>query len=121
MSPTAEILSNAAQTIVVTDDIGRQLTIRLLTALDTLRLFKAAGPVLSQNQSWLSVASLAISVTSIDGLPIPAPANEAQIEAIVGRLADVGLAAIAAALDTQNSPSISALSDSAGNLPGTPT
>ena len=46
----------------VTDSDGRRLTLRRLTALDRLRLFKAAGPVLAQNQPWLGMALLACSV-----------------------------------------------------------
>ena len=68
---------------------------RSLTALDTLRLFKAAGPVLAQNEPWLSMAGLAFSVLEIDGVPVPPPATEAQIESLIDRLGDEGLAAIA--------------------------
>lgn len=66
-----------------------------MTALDTLRLFKAAGPVLAQNEPWLSMAGLAFSVLEIDGLPIPTPATEASIENVIERLGDAGLAAVA--------------------------
>lgn len=86
----------AVQTVV--DDEGRTIVLRRLTALDKLRLFKAAGPVLSQNQHWLGMATLAVSVDSIDDLPIPAPTTEAQIESLVSRLGDAGIAAVAQAL-----------------------
>ena len=73
------------------DRSGREISVRPPTALDTLRLFKAAGPILSQNESWLSIASLAACVVAIDSVPVPAPTSEAQIEAIVARLGDDGL------------------------------
>ena len=93
------ILSVATRTVVVVDKKGRRLIVRRPTALDTLRLFKAAGPVLSQNESWLAMASLASTVTEIDGVPVPLPTNESQIEALVDRLGDDGLEAIAASVD----------------------
>ncbi len=113
MTPTAIHLAttNAAET--VQDSQGRSLTIRRLTALDKLRLFKAAGPVLAQNPLWLGMATLACAVTDLDGVPVPPPVNEAQIEALVSKLGDPGIAAIAAALaPPAETPS---LADHAGN------
>jgi hypothetical protein len=93
------------------------MTLRRLTALDTLRLFKAAGPVLAQNEPWLSMAGLAFSVLEIDGLPVPSPATETQIESLIDRLGDEGLAAIAETVaDQQDAADVKS---NAGNLPGT--
>jgi hypothetical protein len=72
-----------------------------MTSLDKLRLFKAAGPVLAQNQPWLGMAMLACSVAEIDNVPVPAPINEQQIESMVTRLGDLGIAAVAEALNGQ--------------------
>jgi hypothetical protein len=103
-SPSARLVAAAQAAPTVTDAQGRVLVLRRLTALDKLRLFKAAGPVLAQNQSWLGMAVLAASVTAIDDVPVPQPATEGQIEALVGRLGDSGIAAAAAALaETQSS------------------
>ena len=99
MTPSETIIAAAATAPVVTDAEGRRITLRRLSALDKLRLFKAAGPVLAQNQPWLGMAVLACSVTAIDEVPVPAPATEQQIEAMVARLGDAGINAIAAALD----------------------
>ncbi len=98
----------------VTDALGRKLQLRKLTALDKLRLFKAAGPVLAQNQSWLGMAVLATSVAAIDDVPVPAPGNEAQIEALVGRLGDAGIAAVGVAL-AENEPRPAEVAATAGN------
>jgi len=84
--------------MVISDDSGRRLELRRLTALDKLRLFKAAGPHLAHNQPWLGMAVLACSVAAIDDVPVPMPATEALIEALVARLGDDGIAAVAAAL-----------------------
>lgn len=113
-TPSARIVASAAATVSVTDAEGRSLTLRRLTALDKLRLFKAVGPVLAHNQPYLGMAMLASSVTAIDGVPIPAPANEVQIEALVSRLGDAGIAAAAAALQPEAEPA-APRGDVAGN------
>lgn len=95
MTPSQTIVRESARTLTTADTKGRRLLLRHLTALDTLRLFKVAGPVLAQNEPWLAIAGLAFSVLEIDGVPVPAPTTEAQIEGLVDRLGDDGLAAIA--------------------------
>jgi hypothetical protein len=119
MTPTKAIIREAAKTLTAVDAIGRQLTLRCLTALDTLRLFKAAGPVLAQNEPWLSMAGLAVSVLEIDGVPVPPPATEPQIESLIERLGDAGLAAIADTIK-DDQPATNTKSH-VGNLPGTPS
>jgi hypothetical protein len=96
-SPTSQIISAALAPLVVRDTDGRELVLGRLTALDRLRLFKAIGPTLSQNNLYLGMAALAASVKAIDTVPVPMPATEGQVEALVARLGDVGIAAVAAA------------------------
>jgi len=83
----------------VLDSGGRVLTLRRLTALDRLRLYKAIGAVLAENAPYLGMALLAISVMAIDGVPIPLPGSEGQLEGILQRLGDAGIEAVAAALE----------------------
>jgi hypothetical protein len=115
MTPSTSIMaaSNATETIL--DTAGRQLIIRRLTVLDRLRLFKAAGPVLAQNQPWLGMALIASSVVAIDEVPVPPPSNEAQIEAMIARLGDGGVAAIATALQRDVDPNAAEMVEAAGN------
>lgn len=119
MTPSRNITQDAAKTFTATDRGGHRLLLRRLTALDTLRLFKAAGPGLAQNEAWLSMAGLVFSVLEIDGVPVPPPATEAQIESLVDRLGDEGLATVAHTIreDSENSGG----GDHLGNLPGTPS
>jgi hypothetical protein len=117
MTPSQVVVREAVKTISVSDRKGRRLMLRRLTALDTLRLVKAAGPVLAQNEPWLSMAGLAFSVLEIDGVPVPPPATEPQIESLIDRLGDEGLAAIADTVKDQiETPN---LRSDVGNLPGT--
>ena len=99
MTPTAAVVDLAAASRTIVDAAERRIELRQMTALDKLRLFKAAGTSLSQNEMWLGMALLACSVTAIDGVPVPQPVNEMQIEALIGRLGDVGLAAVGEALE----------------------
>jgi hypothetical protein len=115
MTPTTSIMTAAATMETVTDDDGRRLTIRRMTALDRLRLFKAAGPTLAQNQPWLGMALIASSVNAIDDVPVPTPANEAQVEAMVARLGDSGISAVAQALQQTAELTTAELLDNAGN------
>lgn len=119
MTPSDAIMRQAHAPIHVSDGAGRQLVLHKLTALDTLRLLKAAGPVLAQNEAWLAMAGLVFSVTEIDGVPVPAPITEAQIEALVERLGDAGLDAVAQALGSSESDTSSR--DAVGNSQGTPS
>jgi hypothetical protein len=118
MTPTLAILALSARTVAVTDKRGRRFVIRRPTAIDTLRLFKAAGPVLSLNEPWLAMAGLAATVIEIDGIPVPAPFNEAQIEALIERLGDDGLAAIVDSVEDVSDDT--AAESHVGNLLGTP-
>lgn len=81
-----------------TDTRGRALTVKTPTALDRLRVFKAVGPTLAENPRYVGYATLAMAVTAMDGVPIPPPVNEAQVEALVERLGDEGLLAVGDAL-----------------------
>jgi hypothetical protein len=119
MTPSQTIVHESARAFVTVDTNGRRLSLRRLTALDTLRLFKAAGPVLAQNEPWLSMAGLAFSVLEIDSIPVPTPVTEAQIEGLIDRLGDEGLAAIANVIKDQQS--VVELRSDVGNSPGIPS
>ena len=119
MTPSRMIIANAQKISHVKDTLGRTLTIRQIQALDRLRLLKAAGAELSQNDAWLNVAALAISVIEIDGTPRAAPVNERQIEMAVSELGDAGLEAVAKALNDQKNESFLFEGTPEGNSEGT--
>jgi hypothetical protein len=97
-TPSATIVNAAQEALTATDVQGRRLTLRRLDALGKLKLFKALGPALAQNEPYLGMALLAASVAKIDDVPCPSLVSEALIESMVQRLGDVGLAAVAQAL-----------------------
>lgn len=99
--PSSRIVAQASLATCVTDRDGRVLTLRRMGALDRLRLFKAIGPVLAQNPPYLGMAMLASSVVAIDDVPVPSPCSETQVEALIARLGDVGIGAVAEGLQTE--------------------
>ena len=113
------IVAASAVTIEKHDVNGRALKIKRLNALDRLRLLKAAGPDLSQNDGWLNMAALAVSVQEIDGVPKAVPATERQIEAMVAELGDSGLKAVIEALEHETNDSLLFDGPPEGNSAGT--
>jgi hypothetical protein len=61
------------------------------------------------------MAFIASSVSAIDEVPVPPPVNELQIEVMIDRLGDEGVAAIAQALQQSPEPSAAELMENAGN------
>lgn len=110
--PSERLLEAAQHEETVRDAQGRRIVLRRLGALDKLRLFEAAGPVLSGNDRWLGMAVLACSVTAIDDVPWPMPANKQGVEAMVQRLGDDGITAVSQALAPADAD---ADADAAGN------
>ena len=106
MEPSKQIVSAADETSTVRDSLGRDLSVRAPNALDRLRLFKALGPSLSENLSYVGMALLAYVVSAVDGVPVPLPGSEANIEALIQRLGDAGLSAVANWLEQSDGASV---------------
>ena len=102
MTPTQFYVAAAHDIRDITDATGRVLTIRRPTTLDRLRLFKAVGGALTANERYLGLAMLAFSVIAVDGVPVPQPVNEHQIEAAVERLGNEAIEAIAGSLEPED-------------------
>jgi hypothetical protein len=119
-SPSDDITSSFNQPIEIRDGLGRKLTIRRINALDRLRLLKAAGPDLSQNDSWLNMAVLTLSLIAVNEIPRMMPTSERQIEAAILELGDPGLEAIADALNADEQADSLFEGPPEGNLSGTP-
>jgi hypothetical protein len=119
ITPTELILADTCKTIQIRDCLGRNLTVRRINAIDRLRLLKTAGPDLSQNDAWLNMAALTLSLMEIDGVPRPTPTNERQIETLVMELGDDGLRAIAEALNENDKAELLVAGAPEGNVAGT--
>jgi hypothetical protein len=67
------------------------------------------------------MAILASSVTAIDDVPVPLPSTETQIEALVSRLGDSGIEAIAETIEPLREVDETEQVTNAGNSFGTPS
>jgi hypothetical protein len=117
-TPSQLLIVAAAQLGTTSDKFGRRLTVRRLSALDRLRLFKAVGSELAQNAPYFGLAALAASVIDIDGVPVPPPMTEAQLESLVQRLGDEGIEAVALLFEA--SDQVTPSETEMGNWVGTP-
>ena len=91
-TPSQAVVKAAQAATTLTDATGRTLTVRNLTALDRLRMLQVIG---AENQMYMGYASLAFHVTAVDGVDEPRPGNLLGVEALVQRLGDEGLNAVA--------------------------
>ncbi|QEL18715.1 hypothetical protein [Limnoglobus roseus] len=112
-TPSQSIVKAASQLAHVTDSRGRSIAIRKFSALDRLRMFEAIGPENSKNEQYLGYAALAFHVASIDGDSIDKPSTKMQLEALVQRLDDDGMNALAEHFEKQAIEATSALTGNA--------
>lgn len=94
-TPSQSLIKAANQPATLTDGKGRAIGVKKMNPLDRLRLFEVIGAENSKNEQYVGYAALAFLVTSIDGEPVPRPSNKIQLEALVQRLDDEGMDAIA--------------------------
>lgn len=94
-SPTAEIVASAAERPSVKDKRGRTITLRRLGPVQRTRLLKVIGPDNSRNLPLVGYYTMAASVAAIDGDEQPLPIKEIHLEAMLERLGDEGLEAVA--------------------------
>lgn len=79
---------------IVTDAKGRKITLRKLTIVEQVRLLRAMGPVQASNEPYSQVVNMAAMVSDIDGIPVPFPINEVQIDAAIKVIGDEGFSAL---------------------------
>ena len=95
---TVEEVAPEAPAHEAADARGRKIALRKLNALDRMRLSELVGGENAKNEAYMTYATLAYHVASIDGDAVPKPATKAQLEALVQRLDEDGLAAAVKAL-----------------------
>lgn len=117
MSPSQSIVAGAATNVVheFFDSRGRRIAWKSPSFLDQVRLLRAIGADQASNETYVGIVNVACSVASIDGVPVPRPTNERQIDAAIGSLGDEGIAAILAFMAEQKRK---AAADAAAALAG---
>ena len=92
VAPAAQVTTQA-DAATVTDARGRVIALRRPNVLAQYRMVEAMGKS-AENQVYMAMVMPLIYVASIDGDPVPPAATKAQIEALVQRLDEDGLAAV---------------------------
>lgn len=94
-APSAQFVAQGKRVVTKQDSQGRTLKIKFLSTLDRMRISKVVGGDLSKNDVYLGYATLAYCVTAIDEEPVPPPVTVLELEFLVERLGDAGLAVVA--------------------------
>ena len=93
-TPTSQLTGKAAQEFTVTDTRGRVITLKKPAVLAQYRLIEVAGPESAKNEVYMGMVLPLIFVVGIDGEPIFQPTNKLQLEALISRLDEEGIAAV---------------------------
>lgn len=97
---------------VVIDSAGRRIQLRRIGVVEQMRLFKALGPELSANATYMHGALIGAAVAMIDDFPMPFPTTEAGLEAALERIGLDAMPVVAKALEQISDQE---LADAAGN------
>lgn len=93
-TPTAQIVAKAQSEVVLPpDDKGRVFTLRKPGALAQFRLVEALGDTAS-NQTYMGMVLPLIYLAKIDGEDVLPPISKREVEALIQRLDDEGIAAL---------------------------
>lgn len=92
-SPSEQLVSKAQASVDVTDARGRVITLRKPGALAQYRLVEALGTS-AENNVYVSMVLPMIYVAAIEGDAIPPFPSKLQIEALIQRLDEEGIAAV---------------------------
>jgi len=97
---TAEkgVIVNADGTALVTTKSGKCITIKRPHVLAQYKLVEAIGDT-STNRVYLHMCIPLLWVTHIDGSEVNMPSSKLQVEALITRLDEEGIAAVSAAID----------------------
>lgn len=93
-TPTEELIRQATKEEVVTDERGRQITLRKPGVLAQYRIVEAAGAEAAANQTYMQMVTPLIYVAKIDDDAVFLPKSKGEIEALLQRLDEEGLAAV---------------------------
>lgn len=92
-TPSQMAIAKASATVQVTDRRGRLITLKKPGVLAQFRLIEALGDT-AKNETYLAWAMPIIFVVDIDGEPVFPAVRKSEVEAILQRLEDEGLAAV---------------------------
>ncbi len=93
-SAADELRARLNRSVDVVDALGRTLTLKKPGVLDQLHLIEALGAT-AKNDMYLNIVVPVLYVVAINGEAVYKPASKRELEAIVQRLDEDGLQAVA--------------------------
>lgn len=101
-SPTQEAMAAAVKTVDLpySDQKGdHKVTIRKPSTIAQYRFIEMLGPLRAANSTYVGMSIPVIYVTAIDGESVTQPAKYSEFEALIQRLDEAGLAAVAKGIE----------------------
>lgn len=92
-TPTEQVIAKASAEVTVHDARGRAITLKKPGVLAQYRLIEMMGDS-AKNEVYMSVVTPLIFVSAIDGDAVAMPANKREVEALIQRLDEEGVAAV---------------------------
>lgn len=93
-SPSAELIAEARRETVATDARGRQIKLSKPNVLAQFRLVQLVGASNAENSVYMRMVAPLTYVAAIDGATVSAPTSMLELEALIGRLDEDGIAAV---------------------------
>ena len=95
LTPTQAIVLDANRIEYTTDTMGRRLGVKRVNASLRRKVLKAMSADSGEKGQLFIMAATACCCVSIDGIDVPFPTTELQIDALIDRLEQEGLEAVA--------------------------
>lgn len=94
-TPTDEVIAKAKAEVIITDDKGRSIKLKKPGVLAQYRLIEVLGDS-AKNEVYMGMVMPLIFVAEIDGEAVFSPAKKSEVEALIQRLDEEGIAAVMA-------------------------
>lgn len=92
-TPSQQVIHNAMAETNVKDARGRTITLRKPGILAQYRMVEMMGES-AKNDVYMDMVLPVLFVTAIDGEPVVQPAKKSEVEALIQRLDEDGIAAV---------------------------
>jgi hypothetical protein len=92
--PSEQAVAKAAETVTIQDAKGRSIVLRKPGVLAQYRLIEAIGAQAAENTVYVSMVLPLIYIASIDDDLLTMPVNKLQIDGLITRLDEDGIAAV---------------------------
>lgn len=93
-SPSAELVAEAKKETVATDGRGRAIKLAKPNVLAQFRLVQLVGGQNAENSVYMRMVAPLTYVAAIDGVQVPSPTSMLELESLIGRLDEDGIAAV---------------------------